>query len=137
MTPEARVAASFAAQPFMKTLGARLERVSDGEVEIHLPLHPSLLQHTGVLHAGVITAVVDSACGFAAATRLAADQTVVSVEFKLNLLAPATGESVRAIGKIVRAGRTLTVCTGEVWAVDGSALTLVAVMQATMMAVSA
>jgi uncharacterized protein (TIGR00369 family) len=131
----ARVQATLARQPFMTTLGVTLERVTEGEVELRLPCVVPLTQHTGALHAGAITAIVDSACAAATVTRAAPECEVVSVEFKVNLLAPAVGDYVKAIGRIVRAGRTLTVCTGEVWAVTGGTATLVAVMQATMMAI--
>lgn len=131
----ARVQATLARQPFMTTLGVTLERVILGEVELRLPCVVSLTQHTGALHAGAITAVVDSACAAASVTQAPADCDIVSVEFKVNLLAPAIGDYVKAIGRVVRAGRTLTVCNGEVWAVTGRTATLVAVMQATMMAI--
>ncbi len=130
----ARVQATLARQPFMTTLGVTLERVTAGEVELRMPCAVTLTQHTGALHAGAITAIVDSACAAASVTHAAADCDIVSVEFKLNLLAPAVGDYVKAIGRVVRAGRTLTVCSGEVWAVSGETATLVAVMQATMMA---
>ena len=133
---EQDVRGTFHRQPMMATLGATLERVSPGEVEIKLPFDQAHTQHTGALHAGVVTAIVDSACGFAAATLMPAGKAVVSVEFKLNLLSPAAGDSFRAIGRVVRAGRTLTVCIGEVWATRGDTTTLVAIMQATMMAVA-
>ena len=120
----------------MTLLGATMVRVESGEVEITLAITDELTQHTGVVHAGVMTAIADSACGFAAATRMADGQEPVSVEFKVNLLAPAAGESLRAVGRVVRAGRTITVCTGEVWAVRGTQTQLVALMQATMMAVA-
>jgi uncharacterized protein (TIGR00369 family) len=137
VTPaEARVRQGFAAQPFMASIGATLARVEPGEVEIHLPCTSALLQHTGVVHAGAVTAVVDSACGFAAATLMPEHREVVSVEFKLNLLAPASGEHLEAIGRVARVGRTLTVCTGEVWSVSGLSRQRVAIMQATMMAVT-
>ncbi len=126
--------AALERQPFMTTLGVTLERVAEGEVELRLACAPALTQHTGALHAGAITAIVDSACAAAAATVAAADRDIVSVEFKVNLLAPAVGDFVTAIGRVVRAGRTLTVCSGEVWAVSGEESVLVAVMQATMMA---
>ncbi len=132
-----RVQATLARQPFMATLGVTLERVADGEVELRLACATSLRQHTGALHAGVVTAIVDSACAAAATTVAAADRDIVSVEFKVNLLAPAVGDYVRSIGRVIRAGRTLTVCSGEVWAVTGHDAVLVAVMQATMMAIPA
>ncbi len=133
---DARIRDGFARQQFMGTLGATLERAEPGEVEIRLPCTTALTQHTGVVHAGAVTAIVDSACGFAALTMMAEGCEVVSVEFKLNLLAPATGDYLRAVGRVVRAGRTLTVCTGEVWAVTGDAPRIVALMQATMMSVA-
>ncbi|HYW50636.1 MAG TPA: PaaI family thioesterase [Gemmatimonadaceae bacterium] len=131
-----RVRAIIDGQPFMQTLGVTLERVGQGEVELRLPCTASLQQHTGALHAGAVTAVVDTACGCAAATLMPDDREVVSVEFKINLLAPAIGDHLRATAKVLRAGRTLTVCSGEVWAISGDRSTLVAVMQATMMAVT-
>jgi uncharacterized protein (TIGR00369 family) len=131
----ARVRDTFARQQFMATLGARVVRVESGEVEIVLPCRADLTQHTGVVHAGVVTSIVDSACGGAAATLMPDDREVVSVEFKINLLAPAGGDFLRAIGRVVRAGRTLTVCSGEVWAITGDDARIVAVMQATMMGV--
>jgi len=133
----ARVQATLARQPFMATLGVTLERVAAGEVELRLACAASLTQHTGALHAGAITALVDSACAAAATTLAEADRDIVSVEFKLNLLAPAVGDYVKSIGRVVRAGRTLTVCSGEVWAVTGQNAVLVAVMQATMIAIPA
>lgn len=128
---------SFHAQPLMAFLGAALHRVADGEVEIRLPFQRAHTQHTGVLHAGVITSIVDSACGFAAMTQAPAGQSIVSVEFKLNLLSAAVGDELHAIGRVVRAGRTITVCSGDVWAITGSARTHVAMLQATMMRVAA
>ena len=123
-------------QPFMALIGATLERAEAGEVEIRLPCRSDLTQHTGAVHAGVVTAIVDSACGAAAATLMPAGRDIVSVEFKINLLAPASGEYLRAIGRVVRAGRTLTVCSGEVFAVSGAESRIVAILQATMMAVT-
>ena len=135
-TIESRVRATFSHQEFMNTLGATLVRVVPGEVEIRLPCRADLTQHTGVIHAGVVTAIVDTACAGAAATMMDTDRDVVSVEFKINLMAPAVGDYLRAIGRVVRAGRTLTVCSGEVWAVSGNEARVVALMQATMMAVT-
>lgn len=119
----------------MATLGARLEHVTAGEVVIRLPFRDDLTQQHGFLHAGAVAAVVDSACGYAALTLMEPDAAVLSVEFKINLLAPAAGAEFLARGRVLRAGRTLTVCTGEVRAVRDSAETVVAVIQATMMAV--
>lgn len=132
---ERRVRASFAKQRFMATLGAQLEHVEPGQVTIGVPFDAALTQQHGFLHAGAVTAVVDSACGYAALSLMPPDTAVLSVEFKLNLLAPATGEHFRGVGKVLRAGRTLSVCTGELRAVQSSRETVVAVMQATMMTV--
>jgi uncharacterized protein (TIGR00369 family) len=130
-----RVLASFARQRFMATLGARMERVVPGEVDIALSFRDDLTQQHGFLHAGVVTAVVDSACGYAALTLMEPGSAVLSVEFKINLLAPAAGTQFVATGRVVRAGRTLTVCGGEMRAVRPGGDAVVAVMQATMMAV--
>ena len=132
---EARVRASFAKQLFMATIGARLERVTAGEVVMALPFRADLTQQHGFLHAGVVTAVVDSACGYAALTVMEPGTAVLSVEFKVNLLAPAEGAELRAIGRVVRSGRTLVVCAGELHAINNERDTVVALMQGTMMAV--
>ncbi len=132
---EQRVRASFARQRFMTTLGARLERVVPGEVVIGVPFDASLTQQHGFLHAGAVTAVVDSACGYAALSLMPPGTAVLSVEFKLNLLAPAIGQHFRGIGRVLRAGRTLTVCNGELGAVEATGQVVVAVMQGTMMTV--
>lgn len=132
---EARVRASFAKQVFMSTVGARLERVLPGEVAIALPFRADLTQQHGFLHAGVVTSVVDSACGYAALSLMEPGAAVLSVEFKVNLLAPAAGSSFLAIGRVVRAGRTLTVCAGELHAIQEERDTVVALLQGTMMSV--
>jgi uncharacterized protein (TIGR00369 family) len=131
---EARVRESFARQAFMTTLGATIASLRAGEVVLEVPFREDLTQQHGLLHAGVVTAVADSACGYAALSLMPPDHAVLSVEFKTNLLAPARGERFRATARVVRAGRTLTVCTAEVVAVEAGAETLVAVMQATMIA---
>jgi uncharacterized protein (TIGR00369 family) len=132
---EARVRASFARQQMMATLGASLERVAPGEVDVRLPFRPELTQQHGFLHAGAMTTAVDSACGYAALTLMPPGAAVLSVEFKVNLLAPGEGEAVLARGRVLKAGRTLTVCSGEVVALRGGAEKLVATMTATMMTV--
>lgn len=129
---EQRVRASFARQAAMRTLGAAVERVAPGEVELSLPFRDDLTQQHGFLHAGVVTAVVDSACGYAALTLMEPGAAVLSVEFKVQLLAPARGASFRALGRVVRAGRTLSVVTGELRS-DGDEL--VAMLTGTMMTV--
>ena len=132
---ESRVRASFAKQDFMATIGARLVHVSVGEVTIALPFRTELTQQHGFLHAGVVTSLVDSACGYAALTVMEPGAAVLSVEFKVNLLAPAEGTNFRAIGRVVRSGRTLVVCAGELHAIKNERDTVVALMQGTMMAV--
>ena len=119
---------SFARQRFMETIGARLIRVAPGEVDIELPFRGDLVQQAGTLHAGVITAIADSACGYAALTLMPPGQEVVSVEFKVNLLAPAADGLFVARAKVLRAGRTLSVCSADVF----SGGKLVATMLATM-----
>lgn len=132
---ESRVRASFDRQRAMQTIGARIVRVEPGEVELELPFRDDLTQQHGFLHAGIVTTLVDSACGYAALSVMDRESAVLSVEYKVNLLAPAIGERMRAIGRVIKSGRTLVVCTGEVIAVANGAEQVVTVMQATMMAV--
>lgn len=129
-----RIAASFDAQGLMATIGARLVHVADGEVHIELPFAKSLSQQHGYLHAGATTSIVDSACGYAALTKAPAGFEVVTAEFKINLMRPALGERFLAIGRVVNAGRLMTVCSGEVraFAGAGEAYKVVALMQATV-----
>lgn len=117
----------------MATLGASLVSVAAGEVVVELSHREDLVQQNGFLHAGVTTAVVDSACGYAALTMMPEGADVLSVEFKVNLLAPAAGSRFRAVGRVVKAGRTLTVCQGEMIALDSGKT--VALMTATMIVV--
>jgi len=129
-----RITDSFALQGLMTSLGATVAFVADGEVHIELPFSLHLTQQRGYVHAGAITAIVDSACGYAALTKAPADCDVVTAEFKINLLRPALGERFLAVGKVQNAGRFLTVCTGEVRAFAGAAANhkVVALMQATI-----
>ncbi len=134
---EARVRASFARQRVMETFGARLVSVAPGEVEIGLGFRQELTQQHGYLHAGVVAAMVDSACGYAALSLTPAGAEVLSIEFKLNLLSPAAGERFVARARVVRAGRNLTVCAGDLYALkDGGTEKVVATMLATMMKVA-
>ncbi len=130
-----RVRASFQQQTVMAAIGASVRSVTPGAVEIELPYRADLCQQDGFLHAGIVTTIVDSACGYAAYTLMPAGARVLSVEFKINFLAPAVGDSFIARGKVARAGRTVTVCTGEVVAQSQDAQRVIALMQATMMAV--
>ena len=129
-----RISTSFPAQGLMTTLGASLALVENGEVHISLPFSKHLSQQHGYVHAGAITSIVDSACGYAALTKAPAGHEVVTAEFKINLLRPAVGDHFLAIGKVVNAGRLLTVCTGEVRAFTGTGTSfkVVALIQATI-----
>lgn len=131
-----RIAESFRRQRLLSTLGARLLRVADGEVDIELPWSETLQQQHGFAHAGAIATIADSACGYACLTRMPEGSAVLSVEFKINLLAPAVGERFVARGRVVRVGRTVGVATADVVA-HGAAQpdACVALMQATMMRV--
>jgi uncharacterized protein (TIGR00369 family) len=127
-----RIAVSFKSQGLMSTLGAHLVSVADGEVQIELPFSKQISQQHGYVHAGAITSVVDSACGYAALTKAPPECEVVTAEFKINLLRPAIGERFLAIGRVQSSGKLLTVCTGEVRALSGTAWKVVAIMQATI-----
>lgn len=133
---EARIRASFARQRLMKMVGAQLDEIRPGEVSISLPFREDLTQQHGFLHAAVVTAIADSACGYAALTLMEPGVEVLSVEFKINLLAPAAGERFVATGRVLRPGRTLTVCAAEVRAdpTEEEVGKLIAVLQATMIA---
>lgn len=132
-TFEERVRASFAEQSLMTTIGARITKVAAGEVVIELPFRSDLTQQHGFVHAGVITAIVDSACGYAALSLMPPDSGVLTVEYKANFVSPAKGSKFVATGRVVKPGRTLTVCAGDVLAVDDGKETIVATMLATMM----
>jgi len=133
---EARVRESFARQAAMRTVGARLLRVAPGEVDIELPFRQDLTQQHGYLHAGVLTAVTDSACGYAAMSLSPPGGEVLSIEFKINMLSPAVGERFVARARVVRAGRNVTVCAGDAFALREGGEKLVATMLATMMNVN-
>lgn len=128
-----RVAESFARQGIMGLIGAELTAVEPGFVEIRLPWRKDLTQQHGFFHAGVTSTIVDSAGGYAAYTLFPENSSVVTVEFKINLTAPAQGDVLIARGSVVRPGRNLTICTGEVFASTGDEETLCAMMQQTLM----
>lgn len=132
----ARTRAGFALQQLMSSLGAQMTQVLPGEVHIEFPFNPAWTQQHGYTHAGIITSVVDSACGFAAYTLMPADRGVLTVEYKVNFLSPAQGEKFIGIGRVVKPGKTLTVCQGEVLAVEQGVQKVIALMQTTMMAVT-
>jgi uncharacterized protein (TIGR00369 family) len=119
----------------MQTIGAELEEIGAGRVSIRLPFRDDLTQQHGFLHAGTIAAIADSACGYAALTLMPSDAAVLSIEFKVNMLAPARGESVVARAEVIRPGRNIMVCRADVHALDGGSEKLVAAMQGTMMVV--
>ena len=127
-----RISVSFKSQGLMVTLGAELVSVTDGEVQIALPFSEHISQQHGYVHAGAITSVVDSACGYAALTKAPPECEVVTAEFKINLMRPAIGERFLAIGRVQSSGKHLTVCTGEVRAFTGTIYKVVAIMQATI-----
>ena len=129
---EARVRDSFARQPMMRLLGAELTSVLPRLTEIILPFRDDLTQQHGYLHAAAVAAIADSACGYAALTLMEPGQEVLSVEFKVNLIAPAVGERFVAVGRVLRSGRTLTVCAADVHAEHSDRGKLIAAMQATM-----
>jgi uncharacterized protein (TIGR00369 family) len=131
---EPRVRASFARQRVMETIGAVLARVDPGAVEIALPYRADLTQQHGFIHAGIVATILDSACGYAAFSLMPADVAVLTVEYKINLLRPAKGDRLVARARVVRPGKTLTVCAGDVVAQAG-AESVVATMLATVMAV--
>ena len=125
---EQRVRESFARQSIMRLIGASIALVEAGVVEIEIPTRKDLTQQDGFMHAGIVTTILDSACGYAAYTLMPSGSAVLSVEFKVNLLAPAAGELIRERAEVRRAGRTLTVCSADAFA-DGK---LCATMLATM-----
>jgi uncharacterized protein (TIGR00369 family) len=133
-----RIRTSFQSQGLMVTLGAELLLVQDGEVHIALAFSNHLTQQHGYLHAGAVTSIVDSACGYAALTKAPPGMEVVTAEFKINLMRPAIGKRFVAVGKVQSAGKLLTVCTGEVraYADEGAAYKVVALMQATVVNVA-
>ena len=129
---EQRVRQSFARQGAMKLMGAQLTRVEPGMVDVTLAYRPDLSQQHGYLHAGILSTIVDTAGGYAGYTLFPADSSVLTVEYKLNLLAPAEGETFVAEGRVVKPGRTLCIVQGEVYASAGDRRTLCALMQQTL-----
>ncbi len=131
---ESLVRQSIAMQPMMKAIGATMETVAPGAVTIRLPFDDRLTQQNGYLHAGVVTTMLDSACGYAAFTLVPAGSNILSVEFKVNLLSPAKGDAFLATGRVLKAGNALTICEGELTANEGGGEDkVVAIMTATMM----
>jgi uncharacterized protein (TIGR00369 family) len=131
---ESRIRDSFARQRMMHLLGAELAVVRPGVVEIALPFRAELTQQHGYLHAAAVAAIADSACGYAALSLMEPGREVLAVEFKVNFLAPAAGERFVAAGRVLRPGRTLTVCAADVYAEENGSRKRIAVMQGTMTA---
>jgi uncharacterized protein (TIGR00369 family) len=133
---EQKVRDSFGRQRFMATIGAELTLVARGSVEIRLPFDLKLTQQDNFVHAGVLTSVLDSACGYVALSMAPEEAEVLTVEFKVNLLAPAVGDFFVARASIKRAGKTLTVCIADAFAVRNGKEKLVATMLGTIMSIS-
>lgn len=133
---DSRVRSSFAKQRLMQTMGASVDAVAPGRVTLRLPFREDLTQQHGFLHAGTLAALADSACGYAALTLMPRGAAVLSIEFKINMLAPAKGEVVVARGEVIRSGRNIMVCRADVVAVDRGSEKTVAAMQGTMMVVA-
>ena len=130
---EARVRGSFARQNAMGLIGARMTRVEPGRVDIELPVREDLGQQHGFVHGGIVGMIADSAGGYAAFTLMPADASVLTVEYKVNMLAPAEGDLLIARGEVLKPGRSLSVVRADVWARRGDRETRVAAMQQTLM----
>jgi uncharacterized protein (TIGR00369 family) len=132
----ARVRESFAHQEFMSTLGATLTRVEPGRVAIEVVPVRALTQQNGFLHAGVVASIADSACGYAAYTLMPMGSDVLSIEFKVHLLRPATGDRVIADARVIRSGLTVSVCQADIFAITGDQSRQVALLTGTMMRIA-
>ena len=133
---ERRVRASFDRQPVMGLIGARLTQVMPGQVQIEMPFDARLTQQHGFMHAGITGTLLDSACGFASLTLMPADSGILTIEYKVNCLAPAAGLRFRFTGRVRKAGRTITLAEGEAMAIDTAGRErLVATMTATEMTI--
>jgi uncharacterized protein (TIGR00369 family) len=129
---EAVIRESFGRQAHMATLGVSIERIAPGECDLRLPSSAAFCQQNGYMHAGAVASVADSANGYAAYSLAPPETDVLAVEFKINLLAPAQGSHFLAKGRVLRAGRTLTVCQADVFAMGGAESHLVATMLSTI-----
>ena len=127
-------AAVFDAQPAMNTLGISIARLDAGEVDLVMDYSAAFAQQNGFIHAGIITAGLDNACGIAAYTLMTPDAAILTVKFKTNLLAPAKGERFLFCAQVIKPGRTLTVCEARAYAIDGAKENLIASMTGTLMA---
>jgi uncharacterized protein (TIGR00369 family) len=133
---EERVKLSFAKQGAMGLIGARLTKVAAGAVEIELPFKAEHSQQHGFLHAGILTTALDSACGYATFTLFPPEAGILTIEFKVNLLAPGDGELFRMIGKVRKSGRTISLAEGEAYAIKNGREKLIATMTATTMTIA-
>lgn len=131
---EPRLQDSFERQALLASIGAVLTQAGNGEAAIELPFRADLTQQHGFIHAGVVTMIADTACGYAALSLMPPQAAVLTVEFKVNFLSPASGEKLIARGRVLKPGRTLMACLGEVHAINGGEEKLVAAMLATMIA---
>jgi uncharacterized protein (TIGR00369 family) len=129
---EARVRESFSRQRHMTTMGASIAFIAPGEVHLAMPFAPQFCQQNGFMHAGAIASIADSASGYAASTLAPPDTDVLAVEFKINLLAPAQGEGFLACGRVLRPGRTLTICQADVFSTGTADRSLIATMLSTI-----
>jgi len=134
---ESKVRESFGRQAFMTTLRAEIDCIAPGKVEIRIPFNPSLTQQDGFVHAGVISSIMDSACGYAAYSLAPEGCNVLTVEFKVSLLAPAIGKRFAARAQVKRSGKTLTVCAADAFAIDDDREKLIATMLGTIMTLPA
>ncbi len=131
----ARVEESFALQGAMATLGASLAQIEPGRVVIELDWAAGLTQQHGFLHAGMVATALDSACGYAGFTLMPSDAGILTIEYKINLLAPAKGQRFRMVGQVIKPGRTVTVTEGRAYAIDDGREKLIATMGATLMTI--
>ncbi|MBI4274864.1 MAG: PaaI family thioesterase [Rhizobiales bacterium] len=134
---EQRIRDSFSRQQALTLIGASLVAVREGEIEVALPYRPEVTQQHGFVHGGVVGMIADVACGYAALSLMPEGAAVLTAEYKINLMAPAKGERLVAIGRVVRRGRKLMVCLGEVFAEEGGKRKQVALMTASMMVLDA
>lgn len=132
---EAKVRENFNRQEIIKTVNASISAIRPGEVELEFPYQSSLTQHHGFVHAGIVSTVLDSACGYAAFSLMPKGAAVLTIEFKINLLSPAKGELFRAIGTVKKPGRNITVTEGELFSYVDGGQKLVATMVGTMMSI--
>ena len=130
-----RIDGSFRRQSAMTTIGARLVEAKRGTVTIEVPHADHILQQNSFVHGGIIGMIADSACGYSALTMQDEEHTILTTEYKIHFLAPAVGESFVAVGKVVRAGKKLSVVQGDVYAVSGGQRKHIAIMLTTLMSI--